>query len=318
MKNTKSLRPKTFEEFIGQEKLVYTIKTMVSSSQKRKVMCDHLLLHGKPGIGKTSLAILVAKKMGVPIKFAQGSLLDKKADILSLFATIQKNEVIFIDEIHSINKNIEELIYSALEDQVIDIPIGTEGESKIVRMKLPEFTMIGATTKINKMTTPLKERFGLIGRLVDYDEEQICKIIILTSKKLKIKINSQAIQKIAKYSKLIPRIANNLLKRCNDFCISDNQDEINVKTVNKTFNFLGLYKYGLDETHIQYIKALGEIFNEKWASIDAISGIIGEEKDNIETNIEPILLKRKLLIKSSRGRKLTSEGIQYLTKYNLI
>ncbi|NQZ29066.1 MAG: Holliday junction branch migration DNA helicase RuvB [Mycoplasmatales bacterium] len=313
----KSLRPENFKEFIGQKRLVHTLKIMIDSSKKRKVMCDHILLHGKPGIGKTSLAMLVAKEIEANIKFAQGSLMEKKADILSLFATIQKNDVIFIDEIHSMNKQVEELIYSAMEDGVIDIPIGIEGESKIVRMKLPSFTLIGATTKYNKISLPMRERFGLIGKLIDYKESELISIIEITSKKLKINSTRMAKSLIASYSNFIPRTSNNLLKRCRDFALSENEKEINEKIVRKTFKFIGLYKYGLNDMHIEYIKVLGNIFNGKWTSLEAISGVISDSKDNIEQDIEPILLKKGLLIKSSRGRALTNKGIHYLTTYNL-
>ncbi len=317
MQNKKSLRPENFREFIGQKRLVHTLKIMIDSANKRKVMCDHILLHGKPGIGKTSLALLIAKEMDTGIKFAQGSLMEKKADILSLFATIQKNDVIFIDEVHGINKQIEELIYSALEDGVIDIPIGIDGESKIVRMKLPAFTMIGATTKYNKISPPLRERFGLIGKLIDYDEKELVSIINLTAKKIKIKITKEAKELIASYSNYIPRTANNLLKRCRDFSLSEEKSEIDEETVYKTFKFMGLYKYGLNDMHIEYIKVLGNIFNGKWTSLEAISGVLYESKENIEQDIEPILLKRGILVKSSRGRSLTTKGIKYLTTYNL-
>ncbi len=313
----KSLRPENFTEFIGQERLVHTLKIMIESSKKRKVMCDHILLHGKPGIGKTSLAMLIAKEMETNIKFAQGSLMEKKADILSLFATIQKNDVIFIDEIHSINKQIEELIYSAMEDGVIDIPIGIDGESKIVRMKLPPFTLIGATTKYNRISLPLRERFGLIGKLIDYDEKELVSIINITSKKLKIKSTKEAKTIVSSYSNSIPRTANNLIKRCRDFALSDNKKIIDKDIVYETFKFIGLYKYGLNDMHIEYIKVLGNIFNGKWTSLDAISGVISDSKENIEQDIEPILLKKGLLVKSSRGRMLTNKGIHYLTTYNL-
>ncbi|TCG11203.1 Holliday junction branch migration DNA helicase RuvB [Mycoplasma todarodis] len=317
MQSKKSLRPQNFEEFIGQRRLVHTLKIMIDSAIKRKVMCDHILLHGKPGIGKTSLALLIAKEMNTGIKFAQGSLMEKKADILSLFATIQKNDVIFIDEFHGINKQVEELIYSALEDGVIDIPIGIDGESKIVRMKLPPFTMIGATTKFNKISLPLRERFGLIGKLIDYEKEELISIINITSKKLKIKGTKEAKELIASYSNFIPRTANNLLKRCRDFSLSEDKKQIDKEMVLKTFRFIGLYKYGLNDMHIEYIKVLGNVFNGGWTSLEAISGVICESKENIEQDIEPILLKRSLLKKSSRGRMLTTKGINYLTTYNL-
>lgn len=313
-----SLRPKNFEEFIGQDKLKQTLKILIESASIRKKQVDHLLFYGQPGIGKTSLAHVIANEMKAGIRFVQGPLLDKKADILPLFGSLKKGDVIFIDEIHSISKSVEELMYSALEDQALDIIIGPEGDSKVVRMKLPDFTLIAATTKSSKISIPLKERFGLIGQLISYDNNQMCKIVKNSAKILKIKVNKEALKLIVSHSRKVPRIANNLLKRCFDFATVKKMNEINEDVVRHTFENIGLYKHGLTEQHILYLKVLNDTFNEKWASLDAISGILIETKDTIEIDIEPILLSHGFIEKSSRGRRLTNEGINYMFTYNLV
>ena len=313
-----SLRPENFKEFIGQNKLKDTLKVLIESASIRKKQVDHLLFYGQPGIGKTSLAQVIANEMSSSIRFVQGSLLDKKADILPLFGSLKKGEVIFIDEIHSISKNVEELLYTALEDQALDIIIGPEGNSKVVRMKLPNFTLIGATTKSSKISLPLKERFGLIGKLTPYEKDEMIKIIKNSAKILKIKVSQESLEYIADHSKQTPRIANNLLKRCFDFATVKNLKEINLDIVKDTFENIGLFKHGLTEQHIQYLKVLNDTFMDKWASLDAIAGIILETKETIESDIEPILLSLGMLEKSSRGRKITNEGIKYMFTYNLV
>lgn len=258
-----SLRPKTFDEFIGQEKLKSTLRVIIDSAIKRKKQPDHILFHGPAGLGKTSLAYLLGSEIKGKTKFAQGPLLEKKADILSLFASITSGDVIFIDEIHGINKAVEELLYSSMEDGVIDVVIGPDGDQKIMRMQLPKFTLIGATTKFSNISHPLKDRFGFIGKLLKYEENEIEKIVEHSAKILKINIDNESIKLIASRSRKIPRIANNLLKRCLDFAIVRDQKIINAKIVKETFDNIGLYEYGLTDHHINYLKLLCDSFEGK-------------------------------------------------------
>lgn len=314
---TKSLRPKNFKNFIGQKKLVQTIKVIIKSSQEQKKYPDHILFYGPPGLGKTTLAELVSIYSKRKIIFVQGSLLLFKPDILAVFANISEGDIIFIDEIHSINKNIEELMYSALEDSVIDISIGPEGDKKIVRMKIQPFTLIGATTNISKISQPIKDRFGLLSKFEKYSLDEISQIIKNSASLLKCDISDFQANKIATYANGTPRIGNRLLSRIIDFSYFYNNGVITDKIINKTFNYLSLYKFGLNGLHIDYLKTLSEVFESKHASIDAIASVLNESKEVIINDIESFLLPLKLISKTSRGRSLTIEGQKYLETYNI-
>lgn len=315
--NSLMLRPANFFEFVGQEKLIYTLKTMIEGSRYRKEPLDHILFYGPPGTGKTSLASILANELDTKIHYLQGALLEKKSDILTVFANVKENDIIFIDEIHSMNKNVEEIIYNAMEDYKIDIIIGPEGNSKVMRMNLKPFTLIGATTKINLLTQPLKDRFGFIARLSQYNEKEIAKILENSEMVLNIKSERGVIPLIAKYSKGTPRVANHLLKRILDFSIQNKEDEITKKTTYSTFKHLELYDLGLGREHIEYLKVLNETFENKFAAIDSIAGVLNIDRDILIYELEPLLLYLKLIAKGPRGRRITTKGIDYLLKNKL-
>ena len=311
------LRPQNLKEFIGQEKIKNTLDVIIQSARKRKASIDHIIFYGQAGVGKTTLANIVANESQRKIKYVQGPMLEKKSDILSLLGSIIKNDIIFIDELHGINRNVEEMIYSALEDGVIDIMIGPEGDSKIIRFELPSFTLVGATTQISKISLPLRERFGIVFKLLPYREQDILIILTNLAKQTNYDVEEEALKFIASYSRLIPRVANNLLKRVIDFAVVKNQKKIDKKIVQLTFDSIGLYKYGLTDTHLNYLKILVEIFEKQYASLDSIAGVTGESKDNIEQYIEPLLIKFSFIKKTSRGRSITSQGIKYLVSCNM-
>ncbi|TPR54087.1 Holliday junction branch migration DNA helicase RuvB [Metamycoplasma neophronis] len=311
-------RVEQFEDFIGQHKITSTLKVMISSAKHQSRPIDHILFYGPPGLGKTSLAKIIAKQSDKNIIYVQGPMIEKKSDILTIFSSIQDNTIIFIDEIHGINKNVEELLYSAMEDNVIDVVLGVDGDKKIMRMKLKNFSLIGATTKFNLLSKPLKDRFGYIGKLINYTDEEIAEIIKKSAARNDIEIDEEAIYNIATHSRQTPRIANNLLKRVNDFAIHSNQKMIDKNIVKRSFEYLDIYPYGLYYPQVEYLKTLHTVFNKKFASLDAISSIIKDDKGSILNEIEPLLLIYKLIEKSPRGRRITQAGIDYLVSSKLI
>ncbi|CAT04964.1 Holliday junction DNA helicase RuvB [Mesomycoplasma conjunctivae] len=312
MQENLEIRPTSFEGFIGQKKIVQTLKVLIESSQKRKKTLDHVLFHGPPGTGKTTLANIIASMVNTKIKYVQGPLLEKKADVLAMLANITKDSVIFIDEIHGINKNIEELLYSAMEEFVIDLQIGVDGENKIMRMKLPNFTLIGASTKLSQISTPLQNRFGFIAKITEYSNEDMRQIIYNSAKKLHINLGASEIDYIVNFTNKTPRIANNLLKRIRDFALVQNIEKIDINIINKTFDSIGVYKNGLSETSVEYLKILHYIFKDKSVALDVLVGILKESRQTIIHIIEPLLVEKFYIEKTIRGRRITQQGVWYL------
>ncbi|EFF41441.1 Holliday junction branch migration DNA helicase RuvB [Mycoplasmopsis alligatoris] len=308
------LRPSTFNEFIGQAKLKETIKAMIVSARVQNKSLDHILLYGPPGTGKTSLAGIIASAQKSFIHYVQASNIEKKSDLISIFSTLNQGDILFIDEVHSLNKMIEELLYNAMEDFVFDVIIGTEDNAKTMRMKIKPFTLIAATTKINNISQPLKDRFGLVGKMHNYEDSELVKILKNSASILKLDLGQSEAEYIVSFSRQTPRIANNLLKRVNDFKIAKNKEIIDLKIIQKTFDNLELYEFGLGKDHVEYIQLLKDSFDEKWASLDTISSLLNTNKENLLNDIEPILLFYRLIKKSSRGRQITNEGINYALK----
>lgn len=317
MLNTISLRPNNFNEFIGQEKIVQTIKVVIESSKIQNKILDHIIFYGPPGRGKTTIATIISNYTNRKINFVQGALLVQKSDILTVFANVKENDIIFIDEIHSINKNLEELIYSVMEDNVIDVPIGPEGEKRILRMKVKPFTLLGATTQFDKISKPIRDRFGLTLKLDNYSLDDIAKIIIRSATLLNSSIDQKQALIIADYCQDSPRIANRLIKRIVDFAQYYNQGKISDEIIFKTLKHLSIYREGLHDIHIEYLKLLLDVFEQKSVALDVIVPLLNESKLFIINDIEPVLLLKKFIVKTSRGRKITNLGINYLLQHNL-
>lgn len=309
-------RVNSFDNFIGQNKITSTLKVMINSANKQKKPIDHILFYGAPGLGKTTLAQIIANETKANIIYVQGPLIQKKSDILTLFSSLKENDILFIDEIHGINKNVEELLYSAIEEYVIDLPIGVEGDMKIMRLNLNKFSLIGATTKFNLISNPLKDRFGYIGKLLPYTVNEIQTIISNSATRNNIKINLKVVEEISKNCRFTPRIANNLLKRVHDFAIFKNQKEIDLNLVKEAFNYLDVYPGGLNIFQVEYLLILKNIFKNKSASLDTISSIIKDDKFTIINDLEPALLLQKYIEKTVRGRRITEDGLEYLKKIN--
>lgn len=308
---SKPIKVKNFTNLIGQEKLKLTFMTMINAANKMKSQLDHILLTGPSGMGKTSFAETIAHTLQTNIHFSQGPLMKTKTDVLVLFSTIKNGDIIFIDEIHSINKNIQELFYLAMDKQALDLILDNR-QQKTMRLKLPPFTLIGATTKVTNLSTPFRTRFGFIAEFTPYQINEIMQMITLNANQNGWKISPKASSLLAEHSRFNPRVAKNLLKRVIEMCVINNLSFIDEQIVQKTLENLNIYKFGLTQNHIVYLQTLHHHFQEQWTSFEVICHTLLMERPYLESEIEPILLQNNLIIKSTRGRKITNIGIKYL------
>ena len=307
-----SLRPKTLDEYIGQNKVKENMKIYIESAKKRNEPLDHCLLYGPPGLGKTTLASIIANEMNSNIKITSGPAIEKPGDLAGLLTNLSEFDVLFIDEIHRLSKSVEEILYPALEDFTLDIVIGKGPSSRSIRLDLPKFTLIGATTKAGSLTTPLRDRFGIIHRLELYSIEDLSTIIKRSSKILEVNIDEEAAKEIARRSRGTPRIANRLLKRVRDYAVVLGDGDIDLKIAKHALNSLEIDELGLDEIDRKLLETMIVQYGGRAVGIEALAATVGEEIDTIEDVYEPYLIQIGFIARTLRGRKVLPPAYKHL------
>lgn len=303
-----TLRPRDFSSYIGQEKLKQNLKLAITASKKRNEPIDHVLLYGPPGLGKTTMASVIANEMGAQIRITSGPAIEKTGDLASLLTNLKDNDILFIDEIHRLNSNVEEVLYSAMEDFKLDIMIGKGPSARSLRLDLPKFTIIGATTRAGALSAPLRDRFGIVHRLEFYSEDEIEQIINRAASILGTNINEDASKELAKRSRLTPRIANRLLKRVRDYADVNGDGIIDTIIAEKTLKLLEIDENGLDSVDRALLRAIIDNYDGGPVGAATLSALLSEDKQTIEDFIEPYLMQLGLLERTPKGRKVTPKA----------
>lgn len=306
------LRPGKLDDYIGQSKIKSNLKIYIEAAKQREESLDHVLLYGPPGLGKTTLAGIIANEMSVNIKITSGPAIEKPGEMAAILNNLNEGDVLFIDEIHRLNNQVEELLYPAMEDFTIDIIIGKGAASKSIRLDLPKFTLVGATTRAGMLTPPLRDRFGIVNRLEFYSVDELKSIIIRSAEILKVEIDDEGANELARRSRGTPRLANRLLKRVRDFAQVKYDDKITKEVADKSLNLLEVDKLGLDNTDREILITMIENFNGGPVGIDTISTTIGEDPGTIEEVYEPYLVQNGLILRTQRGRVVSDLTYKHL------